>query len=72
MILSSEKKLCPLQTLKPVNMGNQPELSVKNLYKEFSDRPEIMPYMPPKLVKNRTLSKKYFFDIVNTFFNSEL
>ena len=42
------------------------------MYAEFSVRPEIAKYMPPKLNKGRTLWKEYFFNIVNSFFPEEL
>ena len=60
-----------LNDLRPVNCGHWPEVSVKGLYKEFAERPEIPPYLPPKLNKGRTLDKTYFFNIVSTFFNEE-
>ena len=72
MILSGEKKLVELKNLRPVNVGHHEECSVKSLFKEFSERAEIAPYMPPKLPKGRQLDKTYFFNIVNTFCQQEL
>ena len=72
MILTGEKKLVPLNQLKPADPGHYPEVSVKALYSEYAERPEIKPYMPPKVNKGRTLQKEYFFNIVNTFFHDEL
>ena len=57
MILSGEKKLLQKNVVKPVDVGNYPEVSVKALYKEFADRPEILPYMPPKINKGRSCDK---------------
>ena len=41
MILSGEKKLLPKAEVKWVDVGNYPEISVKALYAEFSQRSEI-------------------------------
>ena len=72
-ILSGEKKLLKLTQIKPVNAGNFPEVSVKNLFKEFSIRPEIVPYMPPITTKKmKQLDRKYFFTVVNSFFPEEI
>ena len=72
LILNGDKKLVKLADLKPVNVGNHEECSVKALYKEFSERPNLKPYMPPKLYKGRQLDKTYFFNIINTFCGEEL
>jgi len=67
-----EKKLIPLKQLKPVEVGHYPELSVKKLFDEFSKRPAIQIYMPPKVGKGRQVDKRYFFNIVNTMYEDEL
>lgn len=72
MVLSGEKKLCPLKDLKHVVVGNYPEVSVKALFPKYSKREEIAPYMPPKINEGRTLNKEYFFNILNTFLHDEL
>ena len=45
---------------------------MKSLYDEFAERPEVQPYMPPKLHKGRTLSKRYFWDVVGTVYPDEV
>ena len=70
--MRGEKKFVPLSELKPVDAGHFPEVSVKGLYEDFANRPEIKKYMPPKVNKGRTLNKEYFFNIVSTFANQEL
>ena len=72
MIFNGEKKLLKLSDLKPVEVGNYPELSVKKLYAEFADRPTVKPYMPPKVIKGRQIDKRYFFNIVHTMHSDEL
>ena len=72
MILTGEKKFMKLSEIKPVNVGYFPEISIKNLYQEFSMRPEIMPYVPTTLPKGRQLDKTFFFTIVNSIFTDEL
>ena len=60
-----------MSELKLVNVGNYPELSVKNLWAEFSERKILKPYMPPKVYKDRYVEKDYFFDMLNTFCHDE-
>ena len=72
MILTGEKKLIPLKELKQVEAGHFPEVSVKGLYEEFSQRAALQPYMPPKLGKGKQLDKRYFFNVVNTLYEEEL
>ena len=61
-----------MSELKQVDAGHFPEVSVKGLYTEFSERPDIKPYMPPKINKGRSCEKKYFWNVVNTFFEEEV
>jgi 5'(3')-deoxyribonucleotidase len=72
MILSGEKKLLKMSEIKPVDVGSFPELSIKAMYKEFADRDDIKPYMPPKVNKNRTVDKEYFWNVVNTIAEEEV
>ena len=58
--------------MSPFNVGHYPKISVKSLYDEFAKRPEVEPYMPPKVHKGRTLDKKYFWDVVGTLFPDEV
>ena len=61
-----------LNDIKPVNVGFFPEVSVKKLFDEFSQRPEMKIYLPDKMAKGTQMDKQYFFTIVNTLFNEEL
>ena len=72
MILQKEKRLLPKSAVKEVDVGNYPELAVKKLYREFADRPDVKPYMPPKINKGRQCDKFYFWNIVNSLYESEL
>ena len=69
--MSGEKKLISLKDLRPVAIGNYPEVSVQNLYPIYKDRPEVMDFFPQKLPKGRQLDKQYFFNILNTFLSDE-
>ena len=62
----------PLADLRVVDAGHYPEISVLHLYNDFSTRPEIQKFMPPKVNKGRTLWKEYFFNIVNSHYGPEL
>ena len=72
MVLAGEKVFIPLSDIRPVEVGHFPEVSVKHMYDEFSVRPDISKYMPPKLNEGRTLDKEYFFNIVNSHYGKEL
>ena len=72
MILTGEKKLLPLAELKPVEVGNFPEVSVNALYKDFAERPTVAPYMPPKITKGKGLDKTFFFNVISTLHEEEL
>ena len=71
LVIRGDKKFCTLLELKPVSVGNFPELSVKALWDEFSKREALKPYLPPKVYKDRYVDKSYFFDILNTFCHDE-
>ena len=64
--------MVPLSELKPVDAGHSPEVSVKGLYEDFANRPEIKKYMPSKVYKGRMLNKEYLFNIVSSLTNQEL
>ena len=72
LILSGEKRLLKKSEIKPVDMGHYPEVSVKALYTDYSERPAIKPYMPPKLHKGRQCDKEYFFTVVNSICEGEI
>lgn len=71
-ILSGDKKLMKLKNLKTVNVGFYPEVSVKNLYDDYSSRADVKPYLPDKLPVGKQMDKEYFFNIVNTLYEEEL
>jgi hypothetical protein len=66
MVLAGEKRLLPKKDVQPVDAGCYPELSVKTLYAEYEERPEIKQYLPPKVNKGRICDKSYFWNVVNT------
>ena len=72
MILTGEKLLLSKSQVKPVDVGHYPELSVKAMYEDFAKRPEVAPYLPPKLHKGRQCDKEYFWNVVNTLFEEEV
>ena len=71
-MLKGEKRFLPQSEVKPCDVGHYPEVSVKALYEEFAKRKEVEPYMPPKIHKGRTLSKKYFWDVVGSIYPDEI
>ena len=71
-ILSGEKRLLQKATVKYVNVGFFPEISVKHMYNDFAERPGIKPYMPPKVNLGRSCDKEYFWNVVNTLCEEEV
>ena len=45
---------------------------MKALYAEYEQRPEIKPYLPPKINQGRTCNKQYFWDVVNSITSGEV
>ena len=45
MILGGVKKLIMKSDIKPVDIGNFPELSIKAMYEDFTERAEVKFYM---------------------------
>ena len=68
-ILNGSKKLLKLTQIKPVNVGNFPEVSVKHLFEEFSSRPEIAVYMPPRdIQEDEAVRQEVFLHHCQHFF----
>ena len=47
-------------------------MTVKALYAEYGERPEIKPYLPPKVYQGRSCDKTYFWNVVNTVTSGEV
>jgi hypothetical protein len=45
-VLQNKKKLLTMGEIKPINIPNYDELSVKNLFKEVSEDPMLKDYFP--------------------------
>ena len=71
-MLNGEKELVPLAVQKPVVVGHFQEVSVKSLWPQYKDRPEVKRFFPPKMTKGRSLDRSYFFNVMNTFLGDEL
>ena len=65
-ILNEEKKLIRNADLKPITVPKYDELSVVNLFPKVKDNADIMIHMPDRLPKNKTISRDYFFNVLNT------
>ena len=72
LVLSGEKRLLPKNEVIPVDAGCYPELAVKTLYAEYAERPDIKPFLPPKVNKGRSCDKTYFWNVVNTLTDGEV
>ena len=55
-----------------MDAGCYPELSVKALYAEYAERPEIKPFLPPKVNKGRSCDKTYFWNVINSVTSQEV
>ena len=72
MVLNGDKKFMSKSEIKPVDVGNFPELSIKVMYADFNQREAVKPYMPPKINKGRQLDKEYFWNVINTLYEAEV
>lgn len=61
-----------MSDLQSIQMGNFPEVSVKNLWPLYKDREEVKDYFPTKIAKGRQIDKEYFFNIINSVLGDEL
>ena len=65
-VLSEEKQLMPLSSVKLVTVPNYDELSVKNLWPHMKQIAEFMKYFPDKIPQGRLPAREYFFNIMNS------
>ena len=67
-ILNEEKKLIKNTDIKTITVPKYDELSVVNLLPRVKDNAEVMIYFPDRLPKGKTISREYFFDVLNTIY----
>ena len=65
-VLTEEKELMPLSTVKMVVVPNYDELSVKNLWPHMQGIDEFMRFFPDKIPQGRLPARDYFFNVMNT------
>lgn len=65
-VLVGEKQLLKMAKVKPVNVPNYDELSVKRLYPLLKEDPELSQYLPDVTSKSRLPARDYFFTVLNT------
>ena len=66
-IISGEKELLPLSSIKMVNGPECDELSVTNLWKHAKNDPAFMRHFPDKLPKGRNVDREYMLNVLNTY-----
>jgi len=66
-ILSDEKKVLKAENVLKVNVPLYPELSVKDMYKDAMEDPEVAKYLPsiPDL-SNKLPEREFFFGVLAT------
>jgi hypothetical protein len=66
MILADKKKLMPRSQLRPIVVPNFDELSVKNLWNDVREDPELSEFFWHTDKPNKLPPREFFFNIVNT------
>ena len=66
-ILSDEKKALRSKDVHPIEIPNYPEISVKNLYDDAMNDPEVAQYLPTlKQTSNKLPERQFFFGVLST------
>lgn len=65
-VFTNEKRLLKLSEIRPITVPLYDELSVKNLYSQMIEDPQIAMYLPNVMDKNRLPERNYFFTVINT------
>ena len=65
-VLAGHKRLMPLKHVKAVEVPKFDELAVDKMFALMKDNPEFMSYFLDHLPKGRTVSRDYFWNILNT------
>jgi hypothetical protein len=65
-ILTEEKELMEVDSVKKVNMPKFDELSVKNFWPRIQGNQRVMRFFPDKLPKGRQPDHEYFWNVYNT------
>lgn len=65
-VLNDEKKLLRLDEVKRINVPFFDELSVKNIYPQVKDDPDIASHFCKETESGRLPEREYFFNVVNT------
>ena len=65
-VFAGTKSLMSLSQVRPVNMPNYDETSVKDLWPQMFENEEFMRYFPTPGPKTRLPCRVYFFNIMNS------
>jgi hypothetical protein len=65
-ILADKKKLIPRTQLRPIVVPNYDELSVKNLWNDVREDPELNVFFWHTEKPNKLPPREFFFNVVNT------
>ncbi len=65
-VLVDKKKLIPRSQLRPIVVPNYDELSVKNLWADAKDDPELNVFFPNHDKDKKLPPREYFFNVLNT------
>ena len=68
LVLNDEKFFLKRSVLKTIEVPPYDELSVRNLWPNVKDNPEVMKYMPDKMAKGKYVSRTYFFNVLYMLF----
>lgn len=66
LILKGEKKLLKMDQVKMVHVPKYDELSVKGIYAQVSEDPELQAHLPDLGESSKAVDRQYFFNVVNS------
>ena len=65
-VVSGKKKMLKLKDVRFICVPKYDELSIKNIFHQFRQYPEVMLYLPDEYPAGRGPNKEFFWNIVNT------
>ena len=65
-VLAEEKQLLKKSEVKPIHVPQYEELTVKHIWPQFVEDPEMSQYFPDVFSPGKGPSREYFYNVLNT------
>ena len=72
MVFKNEKKLLKKSQIKPIQVPQYDELSVKRLWTDLKAEPSFSVYFADHLPGDKMPSREYFYNVLNTIYTDYL